>query len=75
MTTGLPDAPWIRDAEMNGFGDDVPDVECPICGKVCETIFKDAYGDVCGCDNCIIKQDSWEWDEERRENEDHPEWD
>ena len=32
----LPDAPWIRDAELNGLPED-PEVECPVCGsKTCD---------------------------------------
>ena len=39
----LPDAPWIREAEMFGPPpyDDGPDPVCPICGEECETIYTD----------------------------------
>ena len=65
----LPDAPWIRKAETEGWPFDGPDheVECPVCGEECETIYADMYGNVFGCDRCIVRQDAWEWDEERRE--------
>ena len=62
----LPDAPWIRDAEINGFGEPDP-VKCPVCGEECDTIFADMYGNVFGCEECIMKQDAWEWQEEQRE--------
>ena len=59
----IPDAPWIRDAERYGapapVGDD--DVECPICGKICDFVYKDIDGDVCGCENCLTKIESYEW--------------
>ena len=66
----LPDAPWIREAEMYGYPPyDVPDVHCPICGKECDTIYKDKFGDEVGCENCIVVEDAYEWDEEKKEAE------
>lgn len=66
----IPDAPWIRDAELNGVPDDDP-VKCPICGEECDTIFEDRYGNLFGCDQCIRKRDAWEYQEEwRKEQED-----
>ena len=62
----IPDAPWIRDAELNGYPSAEP-VECPICGWECETIYTDRSGVVCGCEWCMEQQDSQEWAEERRE--------
>lgn len=63
----IPDAPWIREAETYGVGADP--VYCPICGEECETIYADLNGEVFGCDQCIMKQDAWEWAEEQREAE------
>lgn len=58
----IPDAPYIREAEIHGFGDLGP-VECPCCGKVCETIY--AVGsDVFGCEHCVDVMDSYEWKRE-----------
>lgn len=67
----VPDAPWIREAEMWGMPpyDDPPDVHCPVCGKLCDTIYKDKFGDEVGCENCIVTEDAYEWDEERRQKE------
>ena len=62
----LPDAPWIRDAEVNGFGDPDPP-KCPVCGEECETIINDMYGNVFGCDRCIVRQDAWDWLEAQKE--------
>ncbi len=66
----LPDAPWIREAEMYGMPpyDDGPAPVCPICGKECETIYKDKDGDVFGCDQCVRTQDAWEWQDEQKED-------
>ena len=59
----LPDAPsHVKPGEVP-FDDE--EVNCPICGAVCETIFKDVDGDVCGCDVCIKRMDAYEYQRER----------
>ena len=64
----LPDDPRIRDAEMNGMPPyDDPDSLCPICGKECETIYTDKFGDVVGCDECITLWEADEWYDEHKE--------
>ena len=65
----IPDPPYIRDAETNGMPE-TEAVNCPVCGEECETIFADMYGNVFGCDRCILTQDAWEWAEENREGKD-----
>ena len=62
----LPDAPWIRDAELNGYPSNDP-VRCPFCGEECDTIYADMYGNVFACDQCLIEQDAWQWQEDQRE--------
>lgn len=64
--TDIPDAPWIRDAEINGVPDSDP-VICPVCDEECEDIYLDRNGDVCGCEHCMRIRDAWEWMEEMRE--------
>ena len=66
----LPDAPDIARAERTGLKPgEVPfddeEVTCPICGAMCETIYKDVDGDVCGCDVCIKRMDAYEYQRER----------
>ena len=56
----VPDAPWIRDAELNGVPEDPP-VKCPICGEECETIYEDKNGEVFGCDKCTKHRDAYDW--------------
>ena len=68
----IPDAPWIREAEMYGTPVAEP-VYCPICGEECETIYADQNGTVFGCENCVITQESYEWAEEQKEA-DRPDW-
>ena len=61
----IPDAPWIREAEM--YGPPSPDpVYCPECGEECETIYRDRYGNIFGCDKCIETQDAGDWQEEEK---------
>lgn len=40
-----------------------PDYEvphCPVCGQECEVIYKNRYGEIIGCDDCIDAVDAWE---------------
>lgn len=37
---------------------------CPECGAECSEIYKDKWGQVCGCDQCISCVDAWEWAED-----------
>ena len=57
----IPDAPWIRDAEINGM----PAEEtfyCPVCGaENPEDFILDDYDQVIGCDCCAKKRDAYEW--------------
>ena len=62
----VPDAPWIRDAELNGYPADDP-VHCPICGEECDTLFFDRNDDVFGCERCISRRDAYDWAEEQKE--------
>jgi len=34
---------------------------CPVCGRECETVYRAGrYGEIVGCDNCIIECDAWD---------------
>ena len=61
----IPDADYIRDAEMNGMPSPDP-VDCPVCGERCETIYLNCYRDVLGCDRCIKTKEAYLWAEEDR---------
>lgn len=43
---------------------------CPICGRVCDTVYKDDR-DVVGCDRYLKAVDAWEEDECFPEREDN----
>ena len=63
----IPDAPWIREAERDGYpGGDEPEPECPICGRICDDLYL-VDGDVVGCGCCVKRVDASEWLYEHRE--------
>jgi hypothetical protein len=33
---------------------------CPVCGQECDTFFKDRFGDIFGCDECVTRTDAAE---------------
>ena len=33
---------------------------CPICLAECETVYRDASGQIVGCENCITNHNAWE---------------
>ena len=72
MRCDCPDAPWIREAEMYGMPSPDP-VYCPVCGEECETIYKDSYGNVFGCEKCIRAIDAYDWAEDEKEAS-RPDW-
>jgi len=58
----IPDDPAISCAEQTGYPswNDGREPKCPVCGESCDTIYRNAEGDVVGCDNCITAYDAWE---------------
>ena len=62
----IPDAPFIREAEQYGMPP-FETIECPVCGKECDTLFFDHSGTLCGCERCMTQKDAWEWMEEEKE--------
>ena len=64
----LPDDPIIRCMEATGYppwidpnGDNDP--ICPMCGEICDTVYKNKYGEIVGCGECVTSHDAWEEDE------------
>lgn len=39
-------------------------LSCPVCGKDCDALYYDMYGDCVGCSECIRKKDYLEMYEE-----------
>lgn len=64
----LPDAPWIREAELYGEpgGDEII---CPVCGKDAENFFLDDSNNVVGCDRCVREVDAYSWHMDHLEDE------
>ena len=61
----IGDHPVIRNMEQTGYpdGKEPEAYRCPVCGEVCESIFKNkGYGHIVGCDNCIEGVDPCEVD-------------
>ena len=55
MMQNIPDAPWIRDAELNGM-EDAPEPTCPICYGHPEYAYYDQAGNLLGCDLCVSRK-------------------
>jgi hypothetical protein len=60
----IPDAPWIREAGHENVKYPV----CPICGEVTAEIYKDSYGEVIGCCECVTVVNAWDWMEDQNED-------
>ena len=58
----IPDAPWIREAELYGVPES-PAPVCPVCGEECETYYIQDRA-VIGCDRCVRCKDADEWNSE-----------
>lgn len=57
----IDDAPWIREAENDGWMADCESVECPVCGEECSEIYTDRHGNVFACNKCLLVEDAWQW--------------
>lgn len=62
MMENIPDAPDIRHAMETGYAPWVDNREprCPVCGESCDTIYRNAEGDIVGCNECLTAYDAWE---------------
>lgn len=52
--------PAITKAIRTGYHDDREWPICPVCGNECETIFRDTYGDIFACDECVTSKSAWD---------------
>lgn len=61
----IPDHPVIRNMERTGYPDGKEPAYpiCPICGEECETIYRNKYLDVVGCEECVSTIDAWDYKE------------
>ncbi len=60
----IPDDPVIRSMEKYGeppWGSREP--ICPVCGTECSTIYKNALGEIVGCNECVETYDAVDVDE------------
>ena len=64
MSYEIGDHPAVARALLTGYPNGEPKYpRCPVCGEECDTVYKDIYGDVFGCDECVKTKSAW--DEER----------
>lgn len=56
----MRDAPDIRETLETGYPRATSWPRCPVCGEECEKIYKDAWGNICGCENCVEALDAGE---------------
>ena len=58
----IPDHPVIRNMELTGYPDCkepcVP--RCPICREEVDFFYKDKYGDIVGCEECVSTVNAWD---------------
>lgn len=40
---------------------------CPVCGQETDTFKLNFYGEVCGCDLCVVSKDAWDWEDEHND--------
>lgn len=59
------DDPIIHSAERTGYPPwhNSQEPICPVCHAECDTVYKDMYGEIIGCDICLTAYDAWEEDE------------
>ena len=64
-THDVPDHPIIRNMERTGYpdGKEPEYPRCPICEEETDTLYKDKYGEVFGCSECINKINAFEYQE------------
>ena len=69
----LPDAPYIRDAELFGMDDDEEFYwVCPVCGALYpDDVYIQKNGEVIGCSECVKCKDGYEWTADHMEDEGH----
>jgi len=67
VTYQVPDAPWIREAERDGYPT-ADAVVCPVCGANCETVYwsHTNWKEIIACNKCLREQDAYEWIEEQK---------
>ena len=53
--------PEITKAIQTGYPHGEPTYpHCPVCDAETDTFFKDCYGTIVGCEDCLSKVNAWE---------------
>ena len=59
----IPDDPIVSRMERTGYGFEERRPVCPVCGRECNTVYKDCYHEILGCDECLTAFDAWDEEE------------
>ena len=73
----LPDAPWIREAEMYGPPGVAEEINycCPVCGEEQpEDFCFNNYGEIIGCNCCCRFRNAYEYMADKKANETPDVW-
>ncbi len=55
------DCPEVANALRTGYPHGEPDYpHCPVCEAETDTFYKNQYGDIVGCEECLRRVDAWE---------------
>ena len=62
MIENISDDPIIARAMRTGYGygEELKEPRCPICGEDCDTFYRSAEGEIIGCNECVTALDAWE---------------
>ena len=53
--------PEIANAIRTGYPHGEPNYpHCPVCEAEADTFYKNHYGDIVGCEECLCRVDAWE---------------
>ena len=57
----IRDHPIVENMERTGYPDGKEPAypHCPVCGRECETVYKNKDFDILGCDTCLRSVDAW----------------
>lgn len=57
----IPDHPDIKRCLCTGYAHPIKATPtCPVCGEEVSEYYKDSYGEIVGCENCVKSIDAWE---------------
>lgn len=55
--------PSVSNALRTGYPSLAEYPHCPVCGEDCDTVYRDKWGNIAGCGECLSEADAWEVNE------------